>query len=70
MRCVPCALVDHGNHDLLLDLLKQSLLTVIDTFWYQVQLLVPVGLFAHEISHTLLTYCLWHIYAFQLPLVS
>ena len=59
-----------GNHDPLLDIPRQSLLGVIDTFWYLVQLLVPVELFAHAIPHMLLTYCLWHIYAFQLPLVS
>ena len=68
--CVPCTLSDHGNHDPLLDILKQFLLPAINTFWYQVQLLVPVGLFARVIPHMLLAYHLWHVYAFQLPLVS
>ena len=49
---------------------KQSLLPVIDTFQYQVQLLVPVGLFAHVIPYMILVYCFWHVYACQLPLVS
>ena len=71
MRCVPCALLGHGNHDPLLDIPKQSLLLAIDTFWYLVELLVLVGLFTHAIPHMLLMYRLWHnIYAFQLPLVS
>ena len=70
MCCVPCTLLDHGNHDPLLDIPKQSLLPVINTCQYLVQLLVLVGLFAHAIPHTLLTYHLWHIYAFQLPLMS
>ena len=43
MHCVSCALLDHGNHDVLLDIPKQFLLPAIDTFQYQVQLLVPVG---------------------------
>ena len=70
VRCVPCTLLDHGNHDPLLDIPKQFLLPEIDTFQYWVQLLVPVRLVAHAIPHTLLTYHLWHIYAFWLPLVS
>ena len=71
VRCVACALLDHDSHDLLLDIPKQSLFLVIDTFQYLVQSLVPVGSFALAIPHMLLTYCLWHnIYAFLLPLVS
>ena len=70
MCCIPCALLDHGNHDPLLDILKQSLLPAINTFWSLVQLLVPVGSFTHVIPRMLLAYCLWHIYAFQLPLMS
>ena len=55
----------------LLGIPKQSLHLAIDTSWYLVQLLVPVGLFTPVIPHTLLAYCLWHnIYAFLLPLVS
>ena len=38
VRCVACALSDHDSHDLLLDILKQSLLLAIDTFRYLVQL--------------------------------
>ena len=71
MHCIPCALLDHDTHDPLLGIPKQSLLLVIDdTFQYQVQLLVPVGLFAHAIPYTILVYCFWHVYACQLPLVS
>ena len=70
MCCVPCALLDHDTHDPLLGILKQSLLLTIDTFQYQVQLLVLVGLFTHTISYTILAYCFWHVYACWLPLVS
>ena len=69
MRCIPCALLDHDNHDPLLGILKQSLLPVIDTSWYLVQLLVPVRLFAlaipiHHLSIVfgiifMLFYCPW-----------
>ena len=71
VHCIACALLDHDSHDLLLDILKQSLLPVIDTSRYLVQLLVPVGLFTLAVPRTILTYRLWHnIYAFLLPLVS
>ena len=70
MGCVPCALLDHGTHDPLLDIPKQSLLLVIDTFWYQVQLLVPAGVFTHAIPYKILAYHFWHFYACHLPLVS
>ena len=56
MDCIPCTLLDHDNHDPLLGISKQSLLLVIDTSRYLVQLLVPVGLFAPVIPHMLLTY--------------
>ena len=69
MHCVPYALSDHDTHDPLLGIPKQSLLLAIDTFRYQVQLLVLVGLFAHVIPYTILTYHFWHVYARQLPLV-
>ena len=70
MHCVPCALLDHGTHDPLLDIPKQSLLLVINTFWYQVQLLVPAGLFTHAIFYMILAYHFWHFYACCLPMVS
>ena len=70
MCCVPCTLLDHGTHDPLLDILKQFLLLAIDTFWYQVQLLVPVGLFAHVTPYMILVYHFWHFYASHWPLVS
>ena len=70
MHCVPCTLLDHDTHDPLLGMPKQSLLPAIDTFWYQVQLLVPVGLFAYVISYMILMYRFWHVYACLLPLVS
>ena len=70
MCCIPCALSDHGTHDPLLDIPKQSLLPVIDTFQYWVQLLVSVGLFAHAIPYMILTYHFWQFYACRLPLVS
>ena len=43
----PCALLDHNTHNPQLDILKQFLLLVINTFWYQVQSLVPAEIFAH-----------------------
>ena len=70
MRCILCALLDHDTHDPLLGILKQSLLPAINTFWYQVQLLVPVGLFTHVIPYTIPMYHFWHVYACQLTLVS
>ena len=70
MCCIPCTLLDHDTHDPLLSIPKQSLLPAIGTFWYRVQLLVPVGLFAHAIPYMILAYCFWHFYACLLPLVS
>ena len=70
MRCIPCTLLDHGTHAPLLDILKQFLLLVINTFWYGVQLLVLVGLFAHATPYMILAYHFWHFYASCLPLVS
>ena len=70
MCCVPCTLLDCDTHDPLLGILKQSPLLAIDTFQYWVQLLVPVGLFAHAIPYTILTYRFWHVYTCLLPLVS
>ena len=60
----------HGTHDPLLDILKQFLLLAINTFQYQVQLLVPVGLFTRATPYMILAYHFWHFYASHLPLVS
>ena len=70
MHCIPCTLLDHGTHDPLLDILKQFLLLVINTFQSQVQLLVLAGLFAHVTPYMTLTYHFWHFCAYCLPLVS
>ena len=70
MCCIPCTLLDHDTHDPLLGIPKQSLLLVINTFWYWVQLLVLVGLFTHVIPCMILVYHFWHVYACRLPLVS
>ena len=71
MHCVSCSLLDHDSHGLLMGIPKQFLLPAINTFWYLVQLLVPVGSFTLAFPHTILAYHLWHsIYAFPLPLVS
>ena len=70
MCCIPCTLLGHDTHNPLLGIPKQSLLPAINTFRYQVQLLVPVGLFTHAIPYMILVYHFWHVYACQLPLVS
>ena len=70
MHCIPCALLDHSTHDPQLDIPKQSLLLVNNTFQYQVQLLVPAGLFTHAIPYMILAYHFWHFCAHCLPLVS
>ena len=63
MCCITCTLSDHGTHDPDLDIPKQSLLPVINTFQYQVQLLVLAGLFTHAIPYMILAYHFWHFYA-------
>ena len=63
MCCISCTLSGHGTHDPLLGILEQFLLLVIGTFQYQVQLLVPAGLFAHAIPYMILMYHFWHFYA-------
>ena len=62
--------MDHDIHDPLLSIPKQTLLLLIDTFQYWVQLLVLVGLFTHVIPYMILVYHFWHVYACQLPMVS
>ena len=70
MRCVPCALSDHGTHDPLLGIPKQFLLLTTNTSRFLVQLLVPAGLFACPTPYMILAYHFLHFYASHLPLAS